>query len=104
MNDRTNMIGQRKLPSRRTSRSRTTFEGRIKQVSSRWRKRVFRSRCYRDRRSNHINSVFFVFSFKRIDAHQDWISWKQAMSIVFEFSVLVVDRLYIVGSVIIVPG
>ena len=59
------------LLSRKTSRSRTTLEGWIEQVSSSWRQRDFKSRCGLDRRSNHINSVFFVFSFRRMDAHQD---------------------------------
>src|SRR6218665_39101 len=60
------------LQSRRTPRSRTTSDGGILHCKSRLRCFVVLSTTLL-RRSNQISSVFVAFSFKRMDAHQDWM-------------------------------
>ena len=73
------------LQSRRTPRSRTTLDGEILHIGSRLRFFVVLSSTLL-RWSNQISSVFVAFSFRRMDAYQDWMWWMHPAIFTLVFS------------------
>mgnify|MGYP006378580917 CR=1 FL=1 len=75
------------LLSRKTPRSRTTSEGLMEQSGPRLRRRWSWSELGLEWWSNQMSSVLVAFNLRRMDAHQVWISVKQATRRDFAFCI-----------------